>query len=73
MSMIIFLTRLGKTTSSSSTTQQPSISGDSMLNIQQIVHADMCSQNKSQFLNFRLFKSMNKDCIRKGKSVKQAF
>ena len=33
----------------------------------------MCSQNKSQFLNFRLFKSMNKDCIRKGKSVKQAF
>ena len=41
MSMIIFLTRLGKTTSSSSTTQQPSISRDSMLNIQQIMHADI--------------------------------
>ena len=41
MSMIIFLTHLGKTTSSSSTTQQPSISGDSMLKIQQIMHADI--------------------------------
>ena len=41
MSMIILITHLGKTTSSSSTTQQPSISGDSMLKIQQIMHADI--------------------------------
>ena len=41
MSMITFLTHLGKTTSSSSTAQQPSISGDSMLKIQQIMHADI--------------------------------